>query len=609
MQNQILNTYIWPTPFVEIIESIKTGVQVGWEEPKINNSRNIEWEWTNRLYKKLCFNSKCLSIFEKPPCRKEPEYEILQRLLPIASWCFLNDKDLDLKCLKKGFFQVESLKTIFIDYIDPNRLEGLALSRFFAHCFWNEQLPKIKNTYINSKSPFSQNNILKCLSSCSRIVLFINDGLSIDEKTIESLVWALEQYSHDILGIEPRLDISSHLLFAARNEPSLHVLRPYYRDHFFHVIEVCFLGHLLLETRINRTQTLVDLFRSRLGFKSNREVLCEWYVAALFHDIGYSVEILHGVKESLKFLKRSNKLNELTQGIDKLFFELSESLSSVNFESFTKEDKPGEDHGVVGAEHLRGLVEHISKSKPGIHDYAKAQRAIAVHNHHKKVVNFESDPLGFLLILCDTIQQWNRPHLHYATAPSTLLSRLYHGPSIDEKSHLTGPLSGVAINIHRQEDKFFMDDFTTLKIDLFYTEDINKNSNIFNLWLASTSNLQRLKLDKLPFNIKIQFITPPFLYEGKVIYQMQRLREAAIETHMNFLHDWFPGISNNRAILHTIKDPDYPDKEVLTIDLRELTKRQLMTASMKTFWNKLSHWRRFHEDREFSGDYAPSVPG
>lgn len=81
-----------------------------------------------------------------------------------------------------------------------------------------------------------------------------------------------------------------------------------------------------------------------------------------------------------------------------------------------------------------------------------------------------------------------------------------------------------------------LDQKELLRFQLHYTEEINTNSNVFNLWLDSTANLQRLKLDGLPLNIEIQFITPR--YKGE--FQLHRLWEAALDTHMNFLYHWFP---------------------------------------------------------------------
>lgn len=45
-----------------------------------------------------------------------------------------------------------------------------------------------------------------------------------------------------------------------------------------------------------------------------------------------------------------------------------------------------------------------------------------MHNSRKHTVSFASNPLAFLLILCDSLQEWHRPQLGFATSPGLLLS-------------------------------------------------------------------------------------------------------------------------------------------------------------------------------------------
>jgi hypothetical protein len=120
-------------------------------------------------------------------------------------------------------------------------------------------------------------------------------------------------------------------------------------------------------------------------------------------------------------------------------------------------------------------------------------------------------------------------------------------------------------------------------------------------------------MGKLPFNIKIEIITPK--YKGHY-YQIHRLREAAFDTHMNFLHNWFPNErcdygSTNGIISHYMDiskldtEIDNPEgKEGLSIDLEELTKKKLITDSIDAVRNKLIKWKKYNDDRDFQGDYG-----
>ena len=171
---------------------------------------------------------------------------------------------------------------------------------FFADVLWRTWLPRWQKYLLG---PYEEG---RCLRSCTHLVHHLLGGMPLDEATIEATVWLISRYAHDVLGVEPRLDITSHLLQSVRSEPALHVLRQYYRDHFLHALEVCFLGQLLLEKARTRTgRRLIDICRAILRVASDEEVLREWYVAALFHDNGYALELLRGARDTLKFYQRS----------------------------------------------------------------------------------------------------------------------------------------------------------------------------------------------------------------------------------------------------------------------------------------------------------------
>jgi hypothetical protein len=113
-------------------------------------------------------------------------------------------------------------------------------------------------------------------------------------------------------------------------------------------------------------------------------------------------------------------------------------------------------------------------------------------------------------------------------------------------------------------------------------------------------------MEGFPFAITLRFSTPYFAKGSLPVSQMDRLKAAAYETHMNFLADWFPK-DGNEAVTHFSDEKGCRDD--LTLHLRELTLRRPVSASMKTFFKLLSRWSRFNEDRVFSGDYAAEPPG
>ena len=73
---------------------------------------------------------------------------------------------------------------------------------------------------------------------------------------------------------------------------------------------------------------------------------------------------------------------------------------------------------------------------------------------------------------------------------------------------------------------------------------MNRLSGVFYVWLDATLNFQRLDFKGLPLDIKVTYKTPVPKSTpsgmGAPQCQMHRLRDAAHETHMGFLTDWFP---------------------------------------------------------------------
>ena len=277
---------------------------------------------------------------------------------------------------------------------------------------------------------------------------------------------------------------------------------------------------------------------------------------------------------------------------------LGEKLAGRGFQGVVREDRPGEDHGVIGAVHLASLVEHVRQHKPGVGRYGAAIQAIAGHNLRKRIVKFSEEPLSFLLILCDTVQEWNRPHLLYSTAALAMMARAF---SEGDPHDVPGPVESASVMFPAGAD-------TTdpIQFELVYDETIGANAGVFQLWIDTSSNLQRLDMDGFFFEVELRFVTPDFRRGAQRESQMHRLRQAADETHMNFLADWFPSASN-AAVRH--KHDEEGGTDTLELNLHQLMLRGPVTAQMKTFFKLLSRWSRFNEDRGFAGDYAPEPPG
>ena len=254
---------------------------------------------------------------------------------------------------------------------------------------------------------------------------------------IHRLMQLVARYGHAQLGIPTRIDLRAHLLQAARGEPALHALKHSYRDHFFHLLEVCFLGHLLLETKLGDGRFLWHHVADHLRLWGDKQkVLRLWYMAALLHDVGYSMDVLKSSCEHLDFFQHSKALQNLVKQFDQAIGNLASAPEMADFCALrggTADCTNGieRDHGIIGAMHVRALLKKISTADPSVkpQEYEPAVRAIALHNlrrHSDKIV-FAQNPLAFLLAICDQLQEWRRPRLPYAISPIVLLARMQGG--------------------------------------------------------------------------------------------------------------------------------------------------------------------------------------
>ncbi len=413
------------------------------------------------------------------------------------------------------------------------------------------------------------------------------------------------------MQLEPRIDLQSHLLRCARTEPELHVLKEYYRDHFFHCLEVSFLGHLLLDLYIDGDPLWMKI-ASILGISGRKEVLRLWYLTALLHDIGYMIDALKATNNSLQFFGNSREVENLRISVQKGLESFSHEIGDINFCEYTADDKPGEDHGVVSAIHLFRLLEKISTQVDNFkwEKYESAIRAIADHNNRKHVVAFKDRPLSFLLILCDTLQEWVRPRLIYSMAPIQMLSWLINGDR--NTTSFNSPFRSLRIeNLENFRGNYAISE-NYIHFVLDYDDGISLNSAVFNLWIDATCNLQRLRMDGLEdLKIDIEYITPFYQQQFSSTPQMQlhRLRHAVDDTHMGFLRNWFPekrssngnGLTNNAVSYYTTD----PKKEHLILHLNRICGSQLITKDISEFRTKLKKWKHYNDDRVFAGDYAP----
>ena len=242
------------------------------------------------------------------------------------------------------------------------------------------------------------------------VVLFAWNAREAGYETLRALLWLVCEYAHEGLELDRRIDLERHLGLAAMEQPALYGLKRFYRDHLNHVIQVCLLGWLLFDTRLKSgaaVSTFLDLVGDRMGGVERKSLLRQWFCAALLHDVGYVIEIGKGWSKLLEHFD-NRSFTGLRTGIAAAIESLRPTAIAQTDWGFTADDKPEGDHGVVSAIHANDLFKSFDKDK-SLGDMKAALLAMAHHNHPKPPIKFDCEPLTAWLVLCDEVQEWDRP--------------------------------------------------------------------------------------------------------------------------------------------------------------------------------------------------------
>lgn len=454
------------------------------------------------------------------------------------------------------------------------------------------------------------------LAATVRLSVMILCELDWTRAGIDAWVQVLSFYAEDVVGVPARLDLRAHLRQGMRGEPALHTLKEFYRDHFFHAVEVCLLGHVLLSTQLTGGTTLSSELGGMLSpFNHDRIhsqgsvsmlsgwLLQQWWIAALLHDVGYSIELVANSAKLLKFFSNHSGIRHFGTDIKDAYARLAQSLDYPT--EIAADPKRGRDHGVIAAAHLGETARIISRDGSSEHD--PAIRAIAFHNSRVPWIDGAKDPIAALLVICDSLQEWSRINLGFEHAPQTMLSQLYEGG--ERRKEAVGNVEAYHINIHMLSGSRFLlydSDPRTLRFKIIYQEAIlQTDGDVFSMWMDMLYNLQRVDIASWPINIIIELQTPIAVTGGS---EWDRLIQCIRDVRMPFLSRFIKHVEKDDGSVRISKRKE---SDLLTIDLVGLgaasRSERLLGGSIANFYKKLQGWPKFRSPTSNEGDASPPV--
>ena len=203
-------------------------------------------------------------------------------------------------------------------------------------------------------------------------------------ESIEAVIWTVSEYAYQVLKVDRRLHLASHMRHAARGESSLQMMRVLPRPFLSYARSVFSRPSAAPSKCLDKEKGLIR------AFSPKKKSFGQWYLASLLHDIGYAVDVAKALKNWLEFFS-SESFSNLANGIDGALEGMSHSEEFTRFcanDAFPLDQKPWEDHGMVGAHHLHTLTRDLrgtnnGKSEPKPLAVGEAVAAIAKHNCDK----------------------------------------------------------------------------------------------------------------------------------------------------------------------------------------------------------------------------------
>ena len=369
------------------------------------------------------------------------------------------------------------------------------------------------------------------------------------EEFVDSLIFLLSEYAYQIERLPRRIPLYKIMSEIWSCEAMLYTVREGYRDHLHHVVNVCLLGMVLMEAGLFEKldpkweQTTEDLKRRRRR---------NWMLAGLLHDVGYGLDLNRHMIPHLDFFKVCPSLSKFQEDLAKAFEDSEQNLcKSLNqwFNFGTLSDKL--DHGIVSALYLlfldhagEDLDEDAKPSEKWCKKICEAFEAIGKHNLEGTHIIPGKSPLAFLLLLCDHLQEWDRPRLdsvQMRRSVSTLVHR--HGDCSAPGNNIVRYFS---INLKWNKETVKLPDGDPLRLTLHCNDSGREYFEPALIWCFNTYDFQRVDLSKWSDNFSIIF---------KMVHRLSdKMNKCPSFLEMDFFEDFVRENEKNLSLISWVQE-------------------------------------------------------
>ena len=421
-----------------------------------------------------------------------------------------------------------------------------------------------------------------------------------DEVT-RARIRVLCQYAYREIGVDPSWRLEQHLGAQFQPEMILQAYSPANREHALHVVDVCLLGHLLM---VSKTAGDADPVGKHVlgGEREPSDFLRGWYVAALLHDVGRAQEIIHGATKQLDHLGTPD-LVEYTKKVEEALAKASTAFDKAIAKQFSEigvkfaEPLKGisRDHGVVSANHLI----HSLKRTVGDDGFLKrletveALQAIARHNRRLERFKAREEPLSYLLVLADHLQESSRPRFESRRLAMGFLGATQGASSFRAKGQHAALYMSLKATYDSEENTISLP-AGNIKFDLYCAAS---ESGLFEpacQWVETTADLERVEFeDGFPV-VELRFVHPAsgvLARSRRGLVDMELLRDFAETTDGSFLFSWLRAVKARQGLGYELSGGK---EERFTVEFgrRRSGAPTLLHSLPKDFFQKLSTWKK-----------------
>jgi len=335
-----------------------------------------------------------------------------------------------------------------------------------------------------------------------------------NESFMESFLYILSRYAHSRLGIERHIPFYDVLYEMWLAEAVLYTVRDSYRDHLHHVINVYLIGILIFDAGV--MDSIIGTGVDKMEWERN------WMIAALFHDVGYIAKLGDDVVKRLAFLERAPILKQFTaivkDGVRGAYRQFDESFKELNGSIW----QPGSslDHGQVSSVFIRFLNEVDREdeiqvpNKEWVDKIKMALHAVETHNlpNRHVTINPTENPMSFLLIMCDHLQEWDRPRFDPKKIRRAV-STLVHFPR-DNGPERFQLIRWLETDLIWSNNKIAMQyPGEKVRIKMVHADASKQNFEPAINWAANTGDLQAVNCSKWPDKFMIELVSSHILSE------------------------------------------------------------------------------------------------